>query len=1029
MPDPLIGQRLERYEVQELLGEGGMGSVYRAQDTVLKRAVALKLMHPQYARKVEFQQRFLNEAQVAAQLDHRGIVKVYDYRQDDDRLYIVMEYIAGGNLSEMLAQLRSRQQWFSLREAVQLVREVAVALSYAHGKGVLHRDIKPANIMIKAGAAGDLPYQPVITDLGLARLGEGLGLTQAGTSMGTPAYMSPEQALGKPLDARSDVYSLGILLYELAVGQLPFAVKSLSEAMRVHPVEAPPRPTDLRPDLPSALEQIILRTLRKEPDARYQSAASLAADLGRQEPAQLSAAPPPSAVAGAAAVMTVYQQSLVRPRGQSLVEEFPPVAAAVDSIQILGPDGRSRTAPITTKIVTIGRAGDNTLVLVDAKVSQHHLRIEREDGRYRVIDQKSTNGTYLGGVRLLPGVPQTWDPQKPLQLGGHSLLLLLAAAASTTGTATTIDDQGLPPADGAAFLQVVRPGEAVSLPCTLYNQSQQVDAITLRLEGVPPAWVTTPPPSDLYPDARQETTITVRPPAAPDSRAGDYPLRIFAESRNSRRKTLLQTLTLRILPYQRVTSMLNPMRIKSRQTAGVILENLGNAPQEFILTWSDPDNQLVFDPTNTTVKIEAGQRITVPYSARLRRRPWFGGSIPHPIAVNVAAAGDETVVHQATFTGAALLPRWLPILLLLLLAAIGTFIFNQLNDMRARAAADVAATATIAMLRDSDGDELPDVTETQTDPQKSDTDDDGLNDKQELENKTDPNNPDTDGDGLGDGDEVKWQTNPLAIDSDGDTLWDGDEVRRGISPVNPNTDGDAWPDNVDPDPSNPPTPTRTPDGAATAAAIAILTNEATYASATAAQATSNAVAATNQEAARIREADERRQQEMLNAALTQNALAAEAAAAAAAAAAAPPTDTPTPVFVAPEPQPLPVPVPVTATSYVGTAFTDCSESYDRVRFEGYVYAGGLPQNGVSVSFNSRLGSDTWTEVTGPSERRPEWSDGYYEHIVDANVSGKGKRLQIWLQNDAGEDISNRVFWDTSGNTGTCNYARIDFILP
>ena len=202
----------------------------------------------QYARKPEFQQRFLNEAQATAQLDHPGIVKVYDYRQDGDYLYIVMEFIAGGNLSEMLQDLRAKQQWIGLREAMELVRQVGLALDYAHRKGVLHRDIKPANIMVKPEPAGELPYQPVITDLGLARLGEGLGLSQTGVSMGTPAYMSPEQALGKPTDARSDVYSLGILLYELAVGQLPFKANTISDAIALHSKQPPPPPRSLRPD-------------------------------------------------------------------------------------------------------------------------------------------------------------------------------------------------------------------------------------------------------------------------------------------------------------------------------------------------------------------------------------------------------------------------------------------------------------------------------------------------------------------------------------------------------------------------------------------------------------------------------------------------------------------------------------------------------------------------------------------------------------------------------------------------------------
>ena len=232
--DQLVGQTFARYKLLALLGQGGMGGVFKARDLTLQRDVAVKVMHPQYTAQPDFQERFLQEARTAAQLDHPGIVKVFDFGKQGAVLYIVMEFLPGNNLRKLLQELQAQGKWIALPEAVQLVRHVCLAIDYAHRRGILHRDIKPDNIMLKPEASTGLPYSPVVTDLGLAKLTEGGMMTQVGMSMGTPGYMSPEQALGTPTDRRSDVYSLGVLLYELAVGRLPFPARTLTEAMRYH---------------------------------------------------------------------------------------------------------------------------------------------------------------------------------------------------------------------------------------------------------------------------------------------------------------------------------------------------------------------------------------------------------------------------------------------------------------------------------------------------------------------------------------------------------------------------------------------------------------------------------------------------------------------------------------------------------------------------------------------------------------------------------------------------------------------------
>ncbi|OGO29778.1 MAG: hypothetical protein A2Z16_14905 [Chloroflexi bacterium RBG_16_54_18] len=272
----LIGKTLNRYKIGSLLGEGGMGAVFKAYDLTLERNVAVKVLYPQFARQPNFQDRFLQEARSAARLDHPGIVQVHDFGQDHSFPFIVMEYIPGDNLEKMLRKLREQGKWIPLIEAAQLVRQLCLAIDYAHRQGVLHRDIKPSNIMLEPESTGDLPFRPVITDLGLAKLAEGGILTQEGGLLGTPAYMSPEQASGQSTDERSDVYSLGILLFELCTGQKPFPARTITEAIRYHVQTLAPAPRSLRSDLPAELERIILQALEKDPDRRFSSAGKFA---------------------------------------------------------------------------------------------------------------------------------------------------------------------------------------------------------------------------------------------------------------------------------------------------------------------------------------------------------------------------------------------------------------------------------------------------------------------------------------------------------------------------------------------------------------------------------------------------------------------------------------------------------------------------------------------------------------------------------------------------------------------------------
>jgi serine/threonine-protein kinase len=260
-----------RYEIQRGIARGGMAEVYLARDQLLDRPVAVKVLFAEYARDPSFVERFRREAQSAASLNHPNIVAIYDWGQERGTYFIVMEYVRGRSLRDVV-QVNGA---FSPRRTAEIGAEIAGALEFAHRNGVVHRDVKPGNVLLTAD--GDIK----VTDFGIARAGTSEALTQTGAVMGTAAYFSPEQAQGLPVDGRSDVYSLGVVLYEMVTGSPPFTGESPVAVAYKHVREDPEPPAARAPDLPPDLEHIILTAMAKDADSRYQTAEELRADLTR----------------------------------------------------------------------------------------------------------------------------------------------------------------------------------------------------------------------------------------------------------------------------------------------------------------------------------------------------------------------------------------------------------------------------------------------------------------------------------------------------------------------------------------------------------------------------------------------------------------------------------------------------------------------------------------------------------------------------------------------------------------------------
>jgi hypothetical protein len=476
-----VGTEVAGYRVASFIGRGGMAVVYRAEDLRLGRNVALKLLAPELSKNERFQQRFMRESRLAAAIDHPNIIPIYEAGEVGGMLYIVMRYVEGSDLKQVI----EREGPLDPVRVSQLLRQVAGALDAAHGRGLVHRDVKPGNILLASGAGPEDEDHVYLTDFGLTKRSSSLsGLTVTGHFLGTIDYVAPEQITGNPVDARTDVYALGCVLYESLTGTCPFQRDDDAALLWAHLVEAPPSVRERRPELPDGLDEVIAKAMAKPPDDRYDTCRELAlavqalvgttgglavvrppwsAEVDEQpdEPADLEGQPEP------AQGWVDWQPAVEAPVERPVEEEPAPAAparTARGAAPARGRRGRGRLLALLAAVVVLLAAVPAVLLFRASQRDRLSVAVPRDNlvpfsfkhpGSWRrqsagINVVFSPAGPELTALFSQKGTGDSWVPVRDL-VGGDKPVGLATSFTSTLVDVATPDQlkaalQGLLPA-------------------------------------------------------------------------------------------------------------------------------------------------------------------------------------------------------------------------------------------------------------------------------------------------------------------------------------------------------------------------------------------------------------------------------------------------------------------------------------------------------------------------------------------------------------------------------------------------------
>ena len=858
----MIGKILGKYRIDRFLDKGGMGEVYEATDANLGRKVAIKVMRAGLEGQQRFRERFHAEARLAAQLEHDNIIRVFDFGQEGNILYLVMELVPGGKtLRDYLNQSMRQGKRIALSEGLDIIRQITDALYYAHQQNMVHRDIKPENILLK-----DLPtppysqFRPVLTDFGLANIIQGETRTESKQPAGTFVYMCPEQFQNRPTDARADIYSLGIVLYEVMTGKLPFdpEPRTLFEAFDAHVQKAPINPGDIQPGLPTTVDHLILKCLKKDPKQRFQSANELSKAIqlilsrlpppDNQPPGQLPPdvhvpppAPPPPVVIPplAPAQAVLLPQDMVKPppvppKRDSGVAPPPPPPRQPERMLVAVPGQRisdrpsaplrdcliihvenkpSRRYPIEKDLVRIGRDLENDVILEDGRTSRFHAQLTRDANQtYYLTDLGSTHATWLNEQQLQPHQAQVWQPGQKARIG-HTIIELDTLYQPVVRNSQPTDQNVLLPdmfsptmgasvqISGRVSLQLspqsVRAdaGGRATMNVDITNESTNVEHVYVQIIDLPAAWYSiTDPQLRLMPSEKVSLTVSFNVPRKSTSLAGQYKFVVRASIENTR-EALRATGIVEVAPFYQFESQMRPSRLRWTDSTSVRITNTGNVVDLYSIDCQDREQMLRFLPSQNEFQVLPGKTREVVMKVRPVIKQMMGQQQSYPFEVKVRSA--QEAVPPQVHGGEHVVGPLLP------RWAIGILVVFLLSCVGAiiLAATQISASAAKQAAEQSANqtvqaaNQFGTATAVRLDQERAETQSAGQFATQAVQATSAWANRDDDGDGLSNQREAELNTNPLNLDTDGDGLSDGQEVTiYKTDPTVRDTDGDLLTD-------------------------------------------------------------------------------------------------------------------------------------------------------------------------------------------------------------------------------------------
>lgn len=683
------------YAAEALIGAGDLGQVFRARRQSDGQTLALKVFHQRVAAQADFRRRLEQLAAAPPAPRQDGVVYVHERVAAAPRFYVAMDLHSEGSLRSLLQRRARAAEAWSLGRVLELARQAAGALAVLHEQGLAHRNVKPSNILLAPPAdpaADPYAYHALLSDAGVFRLAEEVVDASSPLSYDTLAYASPEWFQGGEPDARSDIYGLGVLLYEIVTGYPPFEGRTFNDAWKVRDKYVLPSPAQLRPDLPGALHELVLACLARDPRQRPESAGEVAGALAALIPALPDQpAPPPAPTARDA------ERLLLIPRIYKLDDQ----QHDAEVFELSG-DG-----------LTVGSdPASSAIVLDSAQIAPQQLQIDWLGDAVEVTLLAERADALLEDRSLQPHSAQVWVPGTMLRLGPYYLRLDLpgpapagpeAAVAGADADLALVDggppvdiadlvfpEEGAPPAApqgpsaprASCAIVTPEPAELILTPgrvelfkVRLINVGEQTDHFELEVDGAPEAARCTLLPKQrpqLNKGDSQEVALSVDVPKTAASLAGDYPVTLLARSRRRENAAAGDATAIwRVLPFYADDLSLRRPEVHGRgllrTICQLVLANDGNTPTTYQLRASDGDDMLSFSwrEQGQVAEVEPGQRRGVRLALRPRRLHWYGRPIRRSFAVQATANGAE-LRREGSYEQRAVFPWWTPFLLLLL---------------------------------------------------------------------------------------------------------------------------------------------------------------------------------------------------------------------------------------------------------------------------------------------------------------------------------------------------------------------------